>query len=167
LQSPLSNFRFLLDRKLFPTTRTETPFLHIVDASDGTSPRSFLHGNLGTVFCEKVAEIKGWNETFCLACPQGSVEKIALAGMVRSTPIILLRDHIMPLFVGDLASVCTEADLMKAFSRFGAVLEVKLMRDHRTKQSLLYGFVTFMAAHQSEKAMAGLDGELLCGRRLK
>jgi RNA recognition motif-containing protein len=73
----------------------------------------------------------------------------------------------MPLFVGDLASVCTEADLMKAFSRFGAVLEVKLMRDNRTKQSLLYGFVTFKASNQSEGAMAGLDGQLLFGRRMK
>jgi RNA recognition motif-containing protein len=73
----------------------------------------------------------------------------------------------MPLFVGDLSSVCTEADLMKAFSHFGAVLEAKLMSDNRKKQSLLFGFVTFKVSNQSENTMAGLDGELLCGRRMK
>jgi polyadenylate-binding protein len=85
---------------------------------------------------------------------------------VAVPPITLLNSR-MPLFVGDLASVCDESDLIKAFSRFGTVLEVKLMRDPITKRSLLYAFVTMGSPHESAKAIASLDKELLLGRRLK
>jgi RNA recognition motif-containing protein len=74
---------------------------------------------------------------------------------------------IMALFVGDLASVCAEADLVSVFSQFGSVEEAKLIRDAQTKRSLMYGFVTMENNAQSEKAIAELDGEFLFGRRMK
>jgi heterogeneous nuclear ribonucleoprotein A1/A3 len=71
------------------------------------------------------------------------------------------------LFIGDLAIFCTEDDLREAFSCYGDVLEVKIMKSEETSRNLSYGFVKFSNANDAQNAMENLHGVLLCGRPMR
>jgi RNA recognition motif-containing protein len=71
------------------------------------------------------------------------------------------------LFVGDLSIFCTENDLIEAFTPFGTVVEVKIMRCEETNKNLCYGFVKFANAASSIQAMQEMNGRLLSGRPLR
>jgi len=71
------------------------------------------------------------------------------------------------LFVGDLSSVCTEADLEQAFSVYGQVQQVRIQRNRMTMASMAYGFVRMTNPVESINAKNALDGTLLCGRKLR
>lgn len=71
------------------------------------------------------------------------------------------------LFLGDLSTFCTERDIHMAFSPFGEVVEIKIMRSEETYRNLSYGFIKFAYASAAKKAMNGLNGVLFCGRHLR
>ena len=71
------------------------------------------------------------------------------------------------LFVGDLSIFCTETDLREAFSAFGELSEVKIIRCEETKKNLSYGFVKFAETESAVKAIDELNGSMLCGRPLR
>ncbi len=71
------------------------------------------------------------------------------------------------LYVGDLSSICREEDLLRVFSEFGEVIEVRIQRDRVSNLSLCYGFIHMVNREEALAAVAGLDGVLFLGRRLK
>lgn len=71
------------------------------------------------------------------------------------------------LFLGDLSTFCNEEDIHNAFSPFGFIQEIKIMRSEETNRNLSYGFIKFSSPADARKAMNALDGTLFCGRHLR
>lgn len=71
------------------------------------------------------------------------------------------------LFVGDLALFCTEKVIHDNFSRFGEVLEVKIMKSDDPARHLSYGFVRFADAMAANAALLESNGTVLCGRAMR
>jgi len=72
------------------------------------------------------------------------------------------------LFVGDLTTTCTEADLEEVFSSVGPVRHVRIQRTQGKQQtSLGYGFVKMGTPVAASRAMVALDGFLMFGRKLR
>jgi RNA recognition motif-containing protein len=68
---------------------------------------------------------------------------------------------------GNLSYKATEDDLTAAFSRFGEVTSVSIVRDKFTGQSKGFGFVEMKIRADGEKAIEELDGTPLKGREIK
>jgi len=71
------------------------------------------------------------------------------------------------LFVGGLSWDTNDQSLSAAFERFGPVTEAKVINDRETGRSRGFGFVTFAAPADAEKAMAEMDGAMLDGRNVR
>lgn len=71
------------------------------------------------------------------------------------------------LFVGGMSFRTDENSLREAFSEFGTVTDVAVIRDRETGQHRGFGFVTFDDEQDAEHAASMLDGTDLDGRRLK
>lgn len=71
------------------------------------------------------------------------------------------------LFIGDLAIFCSEREIEDAFSPFGEIQEIKIMRSEETSRNLSYGFIKFSSALSAKRAMTELNGVILCGRPLR
>ena len=70
------------------------------------------------------------------------------------------------IFVGNLSYQTTEDDLHSAFSSFGAVERVSIIRDRETGQSRGFGFVEMPNGEEAEKAIQAMNGRELSGRAL-
>jgi RNA recognition motif-containing protein len=73
----------------------------------------------------------------------------------------------MNIYVGNLSYKATEDDLKAAFSRFGEVTSVTIIKDKFTGQSKGFGFVEMTSRENGEKAIKELDGTPLQGREIK
>jgi RNA recognition motif-containing protein len=73
----------------------------------------------------------------------------------------------MNIYVGNLSYKATEDALKAAFSRFGEVTSVSIIRDKFTGQSKGFGFVEMAERAAGEKAIKELDGTPLEGREIK
>ena len=73
----------------------------------------------------------------------------------------------MKLYVGNLSYETTEATLREAFSNYGDVVSVQIMRDRFTEQSKGFGFIEMGTDIQSERAIGGMNGKAVDGRRLR
>ena len=73
----------------------------------------------------------------------------------------------MNIYVGNLSYQATEDDLKAAFSRFGEVTSVNIIRDKFSGQSKGFGFVEMTVRADGEKAIKELDGTQLKGREIK
>jgi RNA recognition motif-containing protein len=73
----------------------------------------------------------------------------------------------MNIYVGNLSYEATEEDLKAAFSRFGEVTSVSIIRDKFTARSKGFGFVEMKSRADGEKAIKELDGIPLKGREIK
>ena len=71
------------------------------------------------------------------------------------------------LFVGGLSWNTTDEALKEAFSRFGAVVEAKVVTDRETGRSRGFGFVTYQEAADGEAARQAMDGVSLDGRAIR
>ena len=71
------------------------------------------------------------------------------------------------LFIGDLAIFCSEREIEDAFSPYGEIQEIKIMRSEETSRNLSYGFIKFSSAQAAKRAMTELNGVILCGRPLR
>ena len=71
------------------------------------------------------------------------------------------------LFVGGLSWDTNDQSLAAAFQEFGAVTEAKVITDRDTGRSRGFGFVTFDAPADAEKAIAEMDGQTLDGREVR
>jgi cold-inducible RNA-binding protein len=66
------------------------------------------------------------------------------------------------LFVGGLSFDTTEESLEKAFSKYGTIAKVDVIRDRETKS--IFGFVTFENPDEAKDALDALNGQILDGR---
>jgi RNA recognition motif-containing protein len=71
------------------------------------------------------------------------------------------------LYVGNISSTITEADLQRIFEEFGSVTEIKAVTDRQTGQPRGFAFVTMSSVPEGHAAMKGLDGKEVGGRTLK
>lgn len=72
----------------------------------------------------------------------------------------------MRIFVGNLSRDATEDDVRTAFSAFGAVTSVAVLKDKFTGQPRGFGFVEMDSKEQGQAAINGLNGTQLKGRTL-
>ena len=73
----------------------------------------------------------------------------------------------MNIYVGNLSSEVTEADLQQAFEAFGQVTSYKIITDRFSGVSRGFGFVSMPTKAEAQSAITGLNGKELKGRELK
>eukprot|EP00298_Acanthocystis_sp_HF-20_P000154 c10195_g1_i1.p1 GENE.c10195_g1_i1~~c10195_g1_i1.p1 ORF type:complete len:528 (+),score=180.11 c10195_g1_i1:48-1631(+) len=66
-------------------------------------------------------------------------------------------DHEKNVYVADLSKDATEADLFPMFAKIGEVESIRICRDHRTNQSLGYGYVNYKHRSDAETALKRLN----------
>ena len=71
------------------------------------------------------------------------------------------------LFVGGLSWGTTDENLHGAFSRFGEIVEAKVITDRETGRSRGFGFVTFANDEGAASAVTEMNGAELDGRTIK
>ena len=69
-------------------------------------------------------------------------------------------------YVANLPWRATEDDLASLFSRFGTVVDVRIIQNPTTGRSRGYGFVDFAAPDSVRQAVAALNGYEFRGRTL-
>ena len=72
----------------------------------------------------------------------------------------------MNIFVGNLSPDTTEEDLQQAFSAFGQVKSVTIIKDMFSRESKGFGFVEIQSKAEAQAAINGLNGTLLKGKAL-
>ena len=72
----------------------------------------------------------------------------------------------MKLYVGNLASETSEADLRTLFEPFGTIAEINIINDRMTGQPRGFAFVTMSNVTEGRAAIDGLQGKGLGGRPL-
>lgn len=73
----------------------------------------------------------------------------------------------MNLYVGNLPYSVTEEDLKDAFSEFGELTSVNIIKDKYSGQSKGFGFVEMPDNSDADKAIKALNGSQLKGRAIK
>ena len=73
----------------------------------------------------------------------------------------------MRLYVGNLSYTTTEDTLREAFSNYGDVISVTVMKDKFTEQSKGFGFIEMGTEIMGERAIGGMNGKELDGRRIR
>lgn len=71
------------------------------------------------------------------------------------------------LFVGGLSWGTTDEGLEQAFSRFGEIVEAKVITDRETGRSRGFGFVTYTDEAAAEAAIAEMNNTQLDGRTIR
>ncbi len=71
------------------------------------------------------------------------------------------------LFVGGLSWNTTDEGLQGAFSRFGEIVEAKVITDRETNRSRGFGFVTFANDESAASAISEMNESELDGRTIK
>lgn len=73
----------------------------------------------------------------------------------------------MKLYVGNLSYSTTEETLKTLFSNYADVASVEIMRDRFTQQSKGFGFVEIEDEIKAQRAIGGMNGKDVDGRRLR
>ena len=68
------------------------------------------------------------------------------------------------LYVGNLSFEATEADIEHAFSKYGDVKTVNIVKDRETGRSRGFGFVEMRDRQDGQKAIDGLNLQEIAGR---
>jgi RNA recognition motif-containing protein len=72
----------------------------------------------------------------------------------------------MNIYVGNLSFDTTEDDLRNAFSNYGTVTSVAVIKDKFSGESRGFGFVEMASNSEAQKAISELGGSELNGRTL-
>lgn len=67
------------------------------------------------------------------------------------------------IFVGGLSYETDETSLDSTFSKFGKIINLRIVRNQDTGASKGFGFITYSSEEEAQKALQ-LDGEKLDGR---
>lgn len=70
-------------------------------------------------------------------------------------------------YVGNLSCNTTDNVLHQAFSQYGQVVDVIVMKDRETGRSRAFGFVTFASETEADNAIHMMNEVDLDGRRLR
>lgn len=73
----------------------------------------------------------------------------------------------MNMYVGNLSYQVTEEDLTQAFSEFGSVESVNIIKDRFSGRSRGFGFVDMPDNSEADKAIKALNGSSIKGRDIK
>jgi RNA recognition motif-containing protein len=73
----------------------------------------------------------------------------------------------MNIYVGNLDYSVSEDDLKNAFSEFGEVSRVSMIKDQFSGQSKGFGFVEMPNNSEADQAIKALNGKQLKGREIK
>jgi RNA recognition motif-containing protein len=71
------------------------------------------------------------------------------------------------IYVGNLAYRATEQEIRDAFSRFGQVVSVQIIKDRDTGRSRGFAFVEMPDADAAREAIKQLDSTEIGGRQVK
>ncbi|XP_021657594.2 glycine-rich RNA-binding protein 2, mitochondrial [Hevea brasiliensis] len=71
------------------------------------------------------------------------------------------------LFVGGVSYATDDTSLKEAFSKYGEVIEARIILDRETGRSRGFGFVTYTSSEEASSAIQALDGQDLHGRRIR
>ncbi|KAJ8374565.1 hypothetical protein SKAU_G00051450 [Synaphobranchus kaupii] len=71
------------------------------------------------------------------------------------------------LFVGGLNFDTNEDSLEQAFSKYGSITKVDVIRDRETNKSRGFGFVTFENPEDAKDAMTAMNGKSIDGRMIR
>ncbi|KAJ7974315.1 putative Glycine-rich RNA-binding protein [Quillaja saponaria] len=71
------------------------------------------------------------------------------------------------LFIGGISYSTDDMSLKEAFSRYGEIIDAKVILDRETGRSRGFGFITFTSSEEANSAIQGMDGQDLHGRRIK
>lgn len=72
----------------------------------------------------------------------------------------------MNIYVGNLSSEVTDADLENIFSNYGKVSSVKIIRDMFTQESKGFGFIEMSNRSEAEKAIEQLNTYEIKGKKI-
>jgi len=72
----------------------------------------------------------------------------------------------MNIYVGNLSFKAGEVEVRQAFSAFGTVSSVAIIKDQATGKSRGFAFVEMPNAAEGTAAIAGMNGKDLLGRQL-
>jgi len=72
----------------------------------------------------------------------------------------------MNIYVGNLASTITEAELRTAFEAFGQVTSASVIKDKFTGESRGFGFVEMPLMGEAQAAISNLNGKELGGKAI-
>ncbi|MGE5683085.1 MAG: RNA recognition motif domain-containing protein [Bacillota bacterium] len=72
----------------------------------------------------------------------------------------------MNIYVGNLSREVTDQDLQDAFSAYGQVKSVKVIRDHDSGESKGFGFVDMPQNTEAQAAIQKLNEKMLKGRKI-
>jgi RNA recognition motif-containing protein len=70
----------------------------------------------------------------------------------------------MNIYVGNISFETTEADLEQAFSQYGDVKSVNIIKDRDTGRSRGFGFVEMRDGQAGQQAISGLNNQQIAGR---
>lgn len=73
----------------------------------------------------------------------------------------------MKLYIGNLSYITTEETLRKAFSNYADISSLEIMRDRFTQQSKGFGFVEIEDEIRAQRAIGGMNGKEIDGRRIR
>lgn len=73
----------------------------------------------------------------------------------------------MKIYVGNLPYGVTEDDLVEAFSQYGQVSDVTIIKDKFSGQSKGFGFVEMPNNSEADQALKALNGSQFKGRNIK
>jgi RNA recognition motif-containing protein len=71
------------------------------------------------------------------------------------------------LYVGNLSFNTTEENLRQAFSEFGTIVSVDMIKDRETGQTKGFAFVSMSSQVEAENAIKTMNGKMLDGRDLR
>ncbi|XP_039058080.1 glycine-rich RNA-binding protein 4, mitochondrial-like [Hibiscus syriacus] len=71
------------------------------------------------------------------------------------------------LFVGGISYQTDDQSLREAFSKYGEVIDAKIIVDRETGRSKGFGFVSYSSTEDASSAIQALDGRELNGRQVK
>ncbi|KAK4725274.1 hypothetical protein R3W88_028053 [Solanum pinnatisectum] len=79
----------------------------------------------------------------------------------------LIRCMSSKLFVGGISWNTNDNSLQEAFSKYGEVVEARIIYDRESGRSRGFGFVTFNTSEDASAAIQALDGQELDGRTIR
>ena len=140
---------------LVPPERSPSPPLEITDSD-----------RIGAE--EKIDEFEGKSEEEVkrMVAERESKANTHILEMIGDIPDADARPPENILFVCKLNSLTTAEDLEIIFSRFGAINSCEIIRDHKTGDSLQYGFIDFEKEEDCVSAYFKMDNVLIDDRRI-
>ncbi|GLU22564.1 hypothetical protein SLE2022_386300 [Rubroshorea leprosula] len=71
------------------------------------------------------------------------------------------------LFIGGISYSTDELQLREAFSKYGQVIDARIIVDRETSRSRGFGFITYTSSEEASCAIQALDGQPLHGRNIR